>query len=201
MNYSVRSRDYLARAKRERSANDTARLFYSAFELRAGVEARPHEYRDDISKKKRDNTWQVRLLKREVENVVDKYEEPLTIHFRDPETGDRLPFRYVPIADELKSIAERLGGYLHCLPTINVRRPKFLAELKALVDRGIPLLSEVVSGDLLSPPMWKSEEMSAIFNFDEGKMPTFLMEGHNTKFDANFVIVSKDDKGITLKIN
>jgi hypothetical protein len=200
MNYSVRSKDYLARAQQERSANDTARLFYSALELRAGVEARLHEYRDAIRNAKRDNTWQVRVLKRDIEDVVEKHEKPVTIHFHDPETGGRLPLCYVPVSDELRSIAERLGDYLHCLPTIKVRRPGFLTELKALVDRGIALLSEAVSGDLLSPPMWKNESMTAIFIFDDGKVPTFWKEGHHVAFDAIFVVVSKTDEGITFKL-
>jgi len=200
MNYRVRSRDYLSRAKRERSANDTARLFYSALELRAGVEARLHEYRDAIRNTRRDNTWQVRLLKRDIESVVEKREKPVTINFHDPETGGSLPLRYVPVSDELKSIAERLGDYLHCLPGFKMRRPGFVAELQSLVDRGIDLLSEAVSGELLSPPMWKSDSLTGIFTFDEGKVPKSWKDGHEVAFDAKCVVVSNNDEGITLKI-
>lgn len=200
MKYNVQSKDYLARAQRERSADDTERLIYSALELRAGVEARLHEYRDAVQKKKRNNTWQVRILKREIENIVDKYDNPVTIHFQDPATGMQLPLRYVPIAEELKSIAERLGQYMHCLPASKVQMPTFFTELTTLIDRGIDLLSESVSGDLLSPPMRNSENMAALFIFDEGKSPTFLEKGRIAKFDAKFVEESKSESGITLKI-
>jgi hypothetical protein len=200
MKYSVRSKDYLSRAQQERNADETARLFYSAFELRAGVEARLHEYRDAIRDAKRDNTWQVRVLKRDIEDIVEKHEKPVTIYFQDPETGGRLPIRYVPVSDELKSIVERLGDYLHSLHPSKLRRQGFLSELEALIDRGIVLLSEAVSGELLSPPMWENKPIRAFFVFDHEKIPSFCKEGNDVTFDAELVVVSKDDEGITLKL-
>jgi len=200
MIYGVRSVDYLARAKRESKADDPARLFYSAFELRAGIEARLHEYRGAIQDARRDNTWQVRVLKRHIEDVVEKHEKPVTIYFHDPETCERLPVRYIPVSDELKSIAERLGDYLHCLHPSKLRRQGFLAEVRDLVERGIALLSEAVSGELLSPPMWKTKPVRALFVFDEEKVPLFCKEGNDLTFDARVVVVSKDDDGITLKL-
>src|ERR1700726_4898553 len=113
MKYTVRASDYLARAQQEHRAGDRARLFYSALELRCGVEARLHEYRNATRKKKGDNMWRGRFFKRDVESLVDKFEKPVTIRFHIPETGERLPIRYVPVSDELKSIAERLGAFLH----------------------------------------------------------------------------------------
>jgi hypothetical protein len=200
MKYSVQSKDYLSRARRERDSNDISRLFYSAYELRAGVEARLHEYRDCLRNEKRDNIWKVRILKREIENISDRFEKPVTIHLYNPITSQRTALRYVPITDELKNIAERLGSYLHCLPTNKVRQHKNMDELTSLVDRGIVLLKEAVSGELLSPPMFKKSEMRAIFNFDIGKMPEFLMDGGDVRFEATFIVESKDDEGITLKI-
>ncbi len=201
MKYSVRSKDYLARAQQERNANDTARLLYSAFELRAGVEARLHEYRDAIRDGKRDNTWQVRVLKRDIESIVEKHEKVVAIYFLDPETGGRVPIRYVPVSDELKSIAERLGDYLHCLNLTKLRRKGFLSELETLLDRGITLLSEAVSGELLSPPMWKNKPIKgALFIFDDEKVPTFCKKGNDVRFEAELVVISKDEKGITLKL-
>jgi hypothetical protein len=200
MKYKVRSRDYLSRAKQERNANETIRLFYSALELRAGVEARLHEYRDAIRNKRRDNTWQVRTLKREIENVVEKRELPVTINVHDSETGKHYPLRYVPVSDELKSIAERLGDYLHCIPSLKVEHSGFVAELQALVDKGIALLSESVSGELLAPLMFKRNSLTGILIFDEEKAPQSFKDGYKISFEAKFVVVSKSDGGITLKI-
>ena len=200
MNYSVRSKDYLSRAQRERASNDISRLFYSAYELRAGVEARLHEYRDCLLNEKRDNTWQVRILKREIENISDKFEKPVTVHLHNPITGNRIGLRYVPVTDELKNIAEKVGAYLHCFSANKVRQPRFIKELASLVDRGIVLLEDAVSGNLLSPPMFKRTEMKALFSFDIGKMPDFLKDGVDVQFEATFIVESKDDEGITLKI-
>lgn len=200
MKYSVRSEDYLSRAQRERASDDISRLFYSAYELRAGVEARLHEYRDCLRNEKRDNTWQVRILKREIENISDKFEQPITVHLHNPITDHRIGLRYVPVTDELKNIAEKVGAYLHCLSANKVRQHKYRTEFASLVDRGIVLLEEAVSGELLSPPMFKQSEMRAIFNFDIGKMPDFLRGGVDLQFEATFIVESKDDEGIILKI-
>ena len=200
MKYKVRARDYLSRAKKERNSNKTARLFYSALELRAGIEARLHEYRDAIRNKRRDNTWQVRTLKREIEKIVEKRELPVTINIHHSKTGKHYLLRYVPVSDELKSIAERLGDYLHCIPSLKVEHVGFEAELQALVDKGIALLSETVSGELLSPLMFKKNSLTGILIFDEGKAPQSFKDGDTISFDAKFVVVSKSDEGITLKI-
>ena len=198
MEYAVRASDYLVRAQQERRA-DPARLFYAALELRCGVEARLHEYRDAIRKRRRDNTWQVRLLKRDVESVVDKFEKPVTIYFHVPEIGGRVPLRYVPISDELKSIVEHLGDYLHCVAAAKLQQSGFWVEFTILIDRGIALLWAAVSGDLLAPPMWQNKGRGVIFAFDQGKMPKSWNAGAPLTFDATLVVVSKTHKVVTLK--
>ena len=198
MEYAVRASDYLVRAQHERWI-DTSRPFYAALELRCGVEARLHEYRDAINKRQRDNTWQVRLLKRDVESIVDKFEKPVTIHFHAPQSGGEFPLKYVPISDELKSIVEHLGDYLHCIAATKLQRPGFWAEFLALIDRGIALLSDAVSGDLLAPPMWQKSGKQVILIFDQGKMPKFFSAGTNLVFDVKLKVVSKTAKMITLK--
>ena len=200
MKYNVRSIDYLNRAKRERGADDLIRLFYSAFELRAGVEARLNEYRDAIHNAKHDNTWQVRILKRHIENVVEKHEKPVTINFHDPDTNTTFPIRYVPITDELKSITERLGEYLHFIHPSKLQKREILSDLKIFVDKGIELLSDAVSGELLSPPLWDNKTLKGLFVFDQDKIPRFCKEGNSILFNAKFVVDSIGDSGITLKI-
>jgi hypothetical protein len=199
MKYTVRASDYLARAQQERRAKNRARLFYSALELRCGVEARLHEYRDASRKKKRDNVWRVRFLKRDVESRVDKFEKPVTVRFQIPETGERLPMRYVPVSDELKSIAERLGVYLHRVGVEELQQKGFWTQFSSMVDRGITLLSDAVSGDLLAPPMWQNKGKGVIFSFDQGKMPGFFTQGAQVKFNVTLRVHSKTHKVFILK--
>lgn len=143
--------------------------------------------------------WHVRFLKREVESIVDKFEKPVTIRFHVPETSERLALRSVPVCDELKSIAERLGDYLHCIAAARFRKSDFWTEFTALIDRGIALLSDAVSGDLLTPPMWQSKGKGVIIAFDQGRMPKFFTDGAYLKFDVTLRVVSKTQKMITLK--
>lgn len=143
--------------------------------------------------------WKVRFLQRDVESIVDKFEKPVTIRFHVPGTSERLALRYVPVSDELKSIAERMGDYLHCIAAARFQKSDFWTEFTALIDRGIALLSDAVSGDLLTPPMWQSKGKGVIVAFDQGGMPTFFTEGAHVKFDVTLRVVSKTQKMITLK--
>jgi hypothetical protein len=153
--------------------------------------------------------YQVRLLKREVESIVDKaqwsiagfkFDEAVTIRFHVPGTSERLPMRYIPVSDELKRIAERMGDYLHSTDTAKLLKSRFWTDFAALIDRGIALLSDAVSGDLLVPPMWQKKGSSGIIiAFDCGKTPKFLTAGASLKFDVTLRVVSKDTKMMILK--
>lgn len=201
MDYSTRASDYLRRARQERQTLDPARLFYAALELRCGVEARLHEYRNAIrSGKNTDNTWQVRLLMRDIERFTDKVDKPITVRFHNQDSGKSISLGYVPIPDELKTIAGRLGDYLHCVNVARLRKIEFWTEFRSLTDRGITLLSKAVSGHLLAPPMFDPKSKSAIFKFDEGKMPEFLDKATEAKFSATFRVISKTPEKVTLKI-
>jgi hypothetical protein len=116
MTYGITSRDYLARAKRCLANNDHESLFYAAFELRCGVEARMQDYLDvqeHISKKKR-QVWQVAKLARNIEDVFRLGEKGAVLRVRDRATR-RLLFeaRYTPVKRSLRDMAEKLGNELH----------------------------------------------------------------------------------------
>jgi hypothetical protein len=107
--------------------------------------------------------------------------------------------RYVPVSDELKSIAERLGVYLHRVGVEKVQQKGFWTQFSSMVDRGITLLSDAVSGDLLAPPMWQNKGKGVIFSFDQGKMPGFFAEGAHLKFDVTLRVHSKTHEMFILK--
>ena len=116
MDYGISSRDYLDRAK-DCLANDEPRaLFYAAFEIRCGVEARMQEYLEvqrHISKKKRQG-WQVAKLARNIEDAFRLGEKDAVIRVRDPESSEVLfEARYTPVRKSLQNKAEKLGNFLH----------------------------------------------------------------------------------------
>jgi len=116
--YRVSSRDYLSRAKRLLGSHDEASLFYAAFELRCGIEARLQEYFHQaakITKVKRD-LWQIGKLGYEIEKVFDKYEKPIQVRFVHPETGEEFPCSYTPVTSHVRNIGKKLGDYLHRIP-------------------------------------------------------------------------------------
>jgi hypothetical protein len=71
MSYGISSRDYLQRAMTRIAEGSSEVLFYAAFELRCGIEARMQEYLhawDHVSKKKR-NGWRIAELGRNIERA------------------------------------------------------------------------------------------------------------------------------------
>src|SRR5687768_16809028 len=92
MAYGTTSRDYLARAKVLRANGTSDALFYAAFEIRCGIEARLHEYLAGAAKVAtvKKGLWQIRNLAREVEGVFDVYTKAVVATFVHPDTGEKL---------------------------------------------------------------------------------------------------------------
>ena len=116
MVYSIKSVDYLIRARSLLDSSDKAALFYAAFELRCGIEARLKEYFDaqaETTKKKR-NGWKIDKLAKQVEAVFNLCDRGLRLVVFDAETNALVAtLLYTPVTSQLRKMAERLGGYLH----------------------------------------------------------------------------------------
>src|SRR3990172_5764293 len=112
--YGTSGRSYLLRAQRELATGEPDRLFYAAFELRAGIEARLQEYLECQEHvpdgRKRD--WQTARLGASVSQAfgVDKVAR---VKIRDQRAGvTRHTFFYTPVTAELQQLGKRLGDYL-----------------------------------------------------------------------------------------
>ena len=71
MSYGVSSRSYFRRAEKLLGDSTPESLFYAAFELRCGIEARMQQYLEaqkQISAKKR-NGWQIAKLAKNIERI------------------------------------------------------------------------------------------------------------------------------------
>ena len=116
MDYRVAPRDYLARAQECLRAEEPAYLFYAAFEIRCGVEARCKEYlqaQEGVPEKKKKG-WKVAELHKDVEEVFRVGDQELIMQVCNAKTGRcEIELRYTPVKQWLKSCVGKLGGYLH----------------------------------------------------------------------------------------
>src|SRR5208283_5304515 len=171
----------LSRAKYLLSSGDTSSLFYAAFELRCGIEARLHEYLDgarDIASVK-NGLWQIKHLVREVENSFDIYSKAIAVTLTNPETMEEVICAYTPVTARLRKIGEKLGDYLHYVSSDKIKRKDFLDTLKKYLAIGIKELEFSTSGTLLGPPRFsKSDGRHNIHLVFEGNSaPEFLKGG------------------------
>lgn len=155
MRYGISSRDYLTRAKRCLANSDPESLFYAAFEVRCGIEARMREYLDvqaDISKKKRQG-WRVAELAQNIERVFRLGEKDAVLRVRDAITTEVLfEARYTPVKKGLQKKAEKLlGAALHAAKEYRGPDSPYWAEFRVDLETAVSELEHANSGRLLGP--------------------------------------------------
>src|ERR1043165_8534857 len=149
--YGIRSNAYLFRARHRLDENTSDALFYAAFELRCGVEARMREYLEDqehVSRKKREG-WQIAALAATIKQT-----------FSLGELGARYTFyrgfsligtlEYRPVLPATQAAAERLGDYLHAQ---RAYRDPWWVQLRTFLESTYRGLEWSVRGELLGPPL------------------------------------------------
>ncbi len=112
------SRAFLARARGQLNETQPEGILYAALELCLGIEARYHEYLNAAAElaslKKRG--WQVSQLAKDLERVFRSGEKIASVQLLEHKDGPvRRTFLYTPVRRRTRSIAERLGDYLHSL--------------------------------------------------------------------------------------
>ena len=116
MNYDTSSRSYLTRAKLNFDFGNNESLFYAAFELRCGVEARLKEYVvkvDTVSLRK--IPWKIKNLEKILAKSSNIHDKRYVFAFIHPKTKERHDVIYNPVSSKLRKIAKTLGDYLHCV--------------------------------------------------------------------------------------
>lgn len=201
-NHDFTSRGYLARAKENRAKGDLRFLFYAAFELRSGIEARLHEYLKGASSVAtvHKGLWQIQRLRREVERVFTAYEKAVAVIFLHPETNEEIKYAYTPVTRELKNIGERMGDYLHYVQSDKRDHTSFEKEFAELIDSGIRGLDFATTGTLLGPPGGVGPHKNRLrLMFEGDSMPAFLKDGVVGTMKIRFKLISKSEKKFVVR--
>ena len=114
--YEVGSSDYLHRARERLDDKTSESLFYAAFELRCGIEARMQQYlevQEALSKKKKTG-WRIAVLGKITDKFFRTRNKIGEFSFFDKSTGKKIgTLYYTPITSHLRKMAEQLGSLLH----------------------------------------------------------------------------------------
>ncbi|SRR5258708_6667690 len=201
--YGISSRDFLKRAEALVNSNEICNLLYAALELRFGIEARLQEYLkggEDILKAKAD-IWKVKHLDKEVRKRFAVNDKPVEITIQRDDTKVLVRYAYTPVSINLRSIAGKLGQFLHYIPQHRENEKNFILSLRKLVKSGIEELRFSTSGHLLGPPRFikNGEDKDIILKYDRNSNATIFPKGVKAKLKLEVVAVRKDETSVGFK--
>jgi hypothetical protein len=162
-----RAEEHLARFEREEVVES---FFYTALELRFGIEARLNEYLGpalkSIGKDSKSTTEYVatKLLKRLI-SIAPDAGRASTLRLTREQDGHSIVMQFTPVSQKLAAIHGKLGELLHYKFFINnehwvIRKPlggnpnHSIADFLPLLKEGIAELQLATSGSLLSHPQF-----------------------------------------------
>lgn len=156
MTYSLDSRSYLKRAKSNLEQGKKENLFYAAFELRCGIEARMQQYldvQDHISQKKKKG-WKIVKLAKNIEEAFKTGDNIVAVSLNNLKSNiPAVVYYYTPVRSKLRKYGQRLGKYLHT-PQKDIRFNKSWWEaFRKILDETYNELEFSNKGTLLGTPM------------------------------------------------
>jgi hypothetical protein len=161
MNTSYRSsaRDYLKRAQRLLGEGNFESLFYAAFELRCGIEARMREYleiAEDISEKKKLG-WKIAELGNNLEKAFRLGDKIVELIFEDMASSKICRVYYTPVSSRLQQRAKGLGDYLHAMKQYRKPEDSWWKSFRLFLDQTCKELADATKGTLLGPPLMRAD--------------------------------------------
>jgi hypothetical protein len=154
MKYGTHSRDYLRRARQRLDEGCRDSLFYAAFEIRAGVEARMQQYlqaQEDASRKKK-RGWKIAVLGAELERMFRIGDKVVEVAVLDAADIPEVVLYYTPVKNALRKTAQQLGDYLHAGRFHELDDP-WWTQLRALLEGACSELERANLGVLVGPPL------------------------------------------------
>lgn len=150
MEYKISAKAYLERAKSKLNSGLLEDLFYCAFNLRCGIEARMQEYLDPhehIPKAKKKN-WQLGNLSKACEQYFATNQQIQKVVMTAP-NGKQNVFYYIPLSKELISCGNKLGNYMHNLKEYKGIESSYWRDFKKLLEETYEKLDFCCKGSLL----------------------------------------------------
>lgn len=166
MRYGIHSRDYLARARQRLDEGSLESLFYAAFELRCGIEARLQQYEEalsDIAEIRRAG-WEIPKVAKNIERAFRTGDKIARVSVCDDATQNVLySFYYTPVNKNLRAMAGQIGDLLHCTKACRDAENPWWNEKRAFLEQVYKELQKANIGTLLCVPLWNPKTRRAHF--------------------------------------
>jgi hypothetical protein len=170
--YKCGSRNYLARARMLLDQNSQQALFYAAFELRCGIEARLQEHlevQEHLSKKRKEG-WRIAELAKNLKRAFEDGDQIVEIVMTDKETRESVACYYTPVTASLKKKGQQLGNYLHPMKEHKSSEHEWWKIFRRLLDATYQELKLATTGILLGPPLLSPQKTKKL-NYELGYRP------------------------------
>lgn len=193
--YHITAESYLSRAKQIYHPKKYQTWFYTALEVRCGVEARMREYlkhQENISKKRKQG-WKLAGLAKDIESLSKSNGKKEAIFTFISKSYPPIALTYTPVTPELISITERFGDYLHAAKKDRIEQEGYWSEFQTLIERGIELLEYSVSGELLGLPLMNKKGQlwaPAVVNADDNHIMKQLLHDGIIKINVKYKEIS-----------
>jgi hypothetical protein len=151
--YDSTSLDYLRRARLRLADGTDETLFYAAFELRCGIEAKLQEHLDvleDVAKHKKKG-WKIKQAGHEIEKAFATGHK--VIEYRIIGEGEKFSFSlfHTPVTPSTQKAGERLGELLHAMKTSRVNEEHWWNRTRSFLIQTADALADVNRGTLAGP--------------------------------------------------
>jgi hypothetical protein len=151
--YRCGSRAYLNRARELLKTESFESLFYAAFELRCGIEARMQEcleVAEDISEKKKKG-WKIAHLGKNIQKAFKVGDKIVQLTFQDKTSTKRCTVYYTPVTVKLQKQGQQLGDYLHAIKKFRKADDPWWTSFKTLLEETCEGLTLATKGTLFGP--------------------------------------------------
>jgi hypothetical protein len=158
VSYEITSRDYLKRALAQIAEESEQALFYAAFELRCGIEARMQQYLrawNEIFEKKKQKVkeWQIDKLARDIEAAFKTGNRLIRIGARDKDSKELMVcFYHTPVTSSLRTKGKKLGDVLHAMKEHRTSDDTWWEKFRTELAETAAELRIANIGTLLGPP-------------------------------------------------
>lgn len=156
MEYSINSKAYLDRARRQLDENTKEALFYAAFELRCGIESRLLQYWEankHIHQMKKAG-WEIPKIARDLEKAFIRRGKIARIDVLDSAGRDlRISLYFTPVTKELEALGGQIGNLMHCPKSFRASDDPWWDQTREFLEQVYIKLQKANRGTLLGIPV------------------------------------------------
>jgi hypothetical protein len=153
--YGVSSKSYLRRAVERLAESEQQSLFYAAFEIRCGIEARLQDYLDALEQipARKKKGWKIIESGLEVEKAFQIGEKIVEAKVYGEANEFLFPLYYIPVTARLRKAGARLGQFLHAMKRSVIQPDSWWESARSFVCATAETLADTNRGTLLGPIM------------------------------------------------